>query len=351
MEQSALTARLYLARKVFFLLVVFLPVSYASAQNYRALSASEGPTDVTELRYNEVQFKVAFDSRTKGPLDRQLAFSPHKPWEGGCLGIELDIVQNPATTGSDENWEFVLQSGGEYEENSPSLRQALREIHKWSGNHPGHHVVTIHIAIKGKSSLGDDKLFCEKFDEILANELGIEKIFTPAYLQRDASSLLAAVHQYGWPTLEELRGNFIVVLTGDDSNRLVSRRRMVYTYNEAYKRLAFVDIDHREAKRFSKNISDIENPGYHEGSRVFLNIKFGHGDWIRLANGARKAGLVTRLWKANTRSDWNLARQANVNLIATDMIHDSMWTALARPVDDFPDEVEREEAVAVDTNG
>lgn len=353
MEQIALTARFNLVRKVFILLAFVMPVSYANAQNYRALSADEAPTEATELRYNEVQFKVAFDSHTKGPLDQQLAFSPHKPWEGGCLGIELDVVQNPNLTGSDDDWEFALQNGGEFQKENPGLRQTLRDLRQWSSNHPGHHVVTIHIALKGKSTLGDDKLFCEKFDEVLANELGIERIFTPAYLQRDASSLLSAVQQYGWPTLEDLRGNFIIVLTGDDSNRLVSLRRMVYTYNEAYKRLAFVDIDHREARRFSKNISDIDNPGYREGSRVFLNIKLGHGDWIRLANGARKFGLVTRLWKANTQSDWNLAKQANVNLIATDMIHDSQWTALTTPVEDFRDEVEleMEEAVVVETNG
>ncbi|MFT4551947.1 MAG: hypothetical protein ACI9S8_000568 [Chlamydiales bacterium] len=351
MEKIVLTARFSLVRKVLFLLSLVLPVNYANAQNYRALSANEGHAEVTELRYNEVQFKVAFDSRSKGPLDQQLAFSPYKPWEGGCLGIELGIVQNPKFTGPDDNWEFSLQNGDEFQEESPSLRQTLQEISKWSSNHPGHHVVTIHIAIKGKKIIGDDKLFCEKFDDVLANELGIEKIFTPAYLQRDASSLLSAVQQYGWPTLEELRGNFIVVLTGDDSNRLVSLRRMVYTYNEPYRRLAFVDIDHREVKRFSKNVSDIDNPGYREGSRVFLNIKFGHGDWIRLADGARKLGLVTRLWKVNTRNDWNLAKQANVNLIATDMVHDSQWTALTTPVDDFRDDIEMEEAVVIETNG
>ncbi len=323
-------------RVAFFFAAIMLGIFFQGegiANNIKALSIMENEgKDVGKLRYNEVQFKAASNSRTKGSIEEQLEFHPQEPWRGGCQGLEFPLVQNPNKMKGDEPWEFVVQSGGKYLDFNPTLFETLRKIKKWSENHPGHHVITLHLTLKKGAVYGDDALFCEKLDKILAKGLGLEKIYTPAFLQRDALTLREAVEKYGWPTLDELRDGYIVVLSGDDTNRLIARRRLIYNYTRPYKRLAFVDMDQGAAKHLARNNSDINNPYYKQGMRVFLNIKAGNSFWTKLAHDAHEKGLVTRVATLKSGERWDLAMGANANVLATDHVLNTRWTALASPI-------------------
>lgn len=332
MGQKVFSFRCFCLYGIFLFLFVCLIHGRGYAQNIRALPFKGKETkEMASLLYNEAQVKVADVLPGGLEVEKLLTFFSETSWKGGCQGLSFDIVQNPNRIAFDENWEFVVQRGGKYLSNNPNLRKILKKIRHWSDSHPGHHVITIHINLKQNSTFGDDRVFCEKIDQILAEELSSDRIYRPAFLLRDASNLLEGVKKYGWPSLEDLRGNFIVVLSGDDSKRLVSRRRMVYTYMEPYKRLAFVDVDQEVAERYIKEYKGIKNFYYQEGARVFLNIKYGLSDWEKFSKQASQEGFITRVWKVDSQREWNLVKEAGVNLIATNKVYKSRWASLFTP--------------------
>lgn len=304
---------------------IFSPVY---SQNICPLPFKGDDLSIDELRYNEVQFKAGANPSSVDALLKYLSFAPDEPWQGACQGIELSLVQNPLRVSSEEKWHFVVQESGEFDRSSPDLKDFLREIQLWSERHPGHHVLTIHLNLKKNTTFGEDALFSDKLDELIISELPIEKIYTPSFLQGDEATPMEGVNKHGWPTMKELRNSFIIVLSGDDSKRLVARRRLIYTYTQPYKRLAFVDMDQRPITYGPKNLSDLITPFRQQGMRVFINLKIGPFNWVRLAQQARELNFVTRLWTINNRREWAQAKGANVNIMTTNQIQNVRWTAL-----------------------
>ena len=299
----------------------------------KASSAEDPLSDLDSLRYNEVQFKGAHNSIDRDEsISAQLDWDSKEPHQGGCRGIELDIVQDPKYTGRDETWVFGVQHGGPYTPATPGLVKCLREVRSWSESHPRHHVVTIHIDLKEEATLGEDKIFVQQIDEIFAGSLGKDRIFRPSELKRDAPSLLAGVEKYGWPELKELRGRCILVFSGSDGEEAVQRRRRAYYTTDPRERFAFVDLDQRAAGAHGADECDIKAPYYNEGSRVFVNIELGRKDWTRLGREAHQRGFVTREWKANDEASWRAAREAGINILTTDRIRNYPWASVgARP--------------------
>lgn len=272
-------------------------------------------------RYNDIQMKAAHNSFDKGSLTSQLTFSKSKPWEGGCLAIELDLVQNPEKSSSSDEWEFSLQHGGRFSPSNRSLPEALREVQEWSEKAGDHPVVTIHFDIKETCFYGDDAIFAKKLDSIIEREIPRTKIITPSDIRKDKESLQEAVSSYGWPELGNINNKFIFVLTGEDKDLNVSRRRTAYLDSSNREdHLAFVDIDQRA-------ISSLEEAMEADKNRIFLNVKLGSKKWEELVTKARKKNLVTRIWKANNEDNWNLCSN-KVNIIATDRIFGSPWASL-----------------------
>lgn len=285
--------------------------------------------DLDTRRYDEVQFKAAHNSIDREEtLSQQLDSDPEAPHQGGCRGLELDIVMDPSRAGPKEEWRFGVQHGGAFKENGPKLDQCLREIRDWSKVHPGHHAITIHIDIKEEATLGDDAVFIDQIDALFARELDRDQIYRPAHLQRDAPTLLAGAQKYGWPALGELRGKFILVFSGGDSEGPVRRRRAAYARTRPRDRLAFVDLDQRAAGEGGADECDIQSPYYQEGSRAFVNLQLGRKDWQRLARGAHGRGFVVREWKANDEKSWSEAAAAGVNILSTDRVRGHPWATV-----------------------
>lgn len=282
------------------------------------------------LRYNEIQVKVAHNSVEhyhKWSLIDQISYDPKAPWNGGCLGVELDLVQDPHKIGINENWGFFVQHGGSYSNEQQTLTEALQRLARWSDSNPEHHVMTVHFDLKETCSFGDNELFAEKIDEILVNSIGRKRIFTPYELQGEETSLLEAVQTNGWPSLERLKGRFIFVLTGKDEDDGIGERRDHYV-SGGKRRMAFVDIDQRALCSTEDYAGDdCCHPYFHRGDRVFLNIKRGFGRWEKLSRDSHSLKFVTRLWKANNKEQWNQALHAKIHLISTDKIFSCKWTA------------------------
>ena len=106
----------------------------------------------------------------------------------------------------------------------------------------------------------------------------------------------------GWPTLEELRGRFLFVLTGGEKE--------LTTYTTAAKangRVAFL----------STAVSSASNvPG--EGHIVFYNM---NGENLRFAKNIHKKGLVSRTYYVNDRERWRSAVDYDCHHIATDHVN------------------------------
>ena len=288
--------------------------------------AAEPERPVDRLRWNEVAFKAAHNSiDCTETIPRQLDWDPAVPHDGGCRGVELDIVMDPSRTGPGDDWVFGVQHGGALKASSPRLDECLRLVRAWSAAHPGHDPIAVHIDIKREATLGDDAAFIEKIDVMLGRELGADRIFSPRDLRGRHASLLAAVDADGWPSIGNLRNRFIVVFSGGDLDGPVGRRRRAYLEKGG---IAFVDLDQRAAGASGGDECDIRNPYYNEGSRVFLNVELGRKDWTRLAREGSKRGFMVRVWKANSAETWKLARDARIHIVSTDRITGSPWSTV-----------------------
>jgi hypothetical protein len=287
---------------------------------------------VDDLPYNRVQFKAAHNSIDRDEtLYQQLEWDEGKTFQAGCRGVELDIVADPERLRAEDAWRFAVQHGGDYDPNNPTLRECLAEIKKWSTDHPGHGVITIHVDLKDGACQGVAKVFADKIDEIFGSQLGADSIFKPSQLQRDAANLLEGARKYGWPKLKDLMGRFILCFSGEDSSEIVLDHKKTYATTDAHKRLAFVDADMRHAYITGTDAGYIENEYYQEGWRVFINLQRGRPGWLLLGKRAQEVGgFVTRVWKCNTEESWEDAVSAGINVISTDRLRDHPWARVGK---------------------
>jgi hypothetical protein len=279
------------------------------------------PAQTASPAYNKSQQKGSHNTEQRNEtLTEALLFDKSKPYEAGVRNLEFDLVLSNEYLGPDDDWASTLQHGGAYDWKKATLRDALLILHNWHLADPSHDVVTVSLDLK--NAPGDDIIYTRKVEQTFVETLGRENLYTPGMLQGNADKLLTGARAQGWPTIDKLKGKFILVFTGADSNKKddpVTRRRE-YLSKDTKQRLAFVDIDQRTAG------NDPNKPPYTNDNRVFINIQFGRTGWCDLALAAQKAGgFVTRTYTLNNESDWNTALRAAVNILATDKVRGHSW--------------------------
>ncbi len=277
------------------------------------------PAQTASPAYNKSQQKGSHNTEQRGEtLTEALHFDSNKPYEGGVRNLEFDLVLSNEFLGSDDDWASTLQHDGAYDWKKATLRDALLILHNWHLADPSHDVVTVSLDLK--NAPGDDVIYTRKVEQTFVETLGRENLYTPGMLQGNAKTLLDGALAQGWPTIDKLKGKFILVFTGADSDKddPVTRRRE-YLSTDTKQRLAFVDVDQRKAG------NDLSKPSYTNGNRVFINIQFGRPGWCDLAVAAPKAGFATRVYTLNNESNWNTALRAAVNILATDKVRGHSW--------------------------
>lgn len=300
--------------RIFFKLTV--PLLAATLASAAAL-----PAQTPSSAYNKSQQKGSHNTEQRNEtLTEALLFDKSKPYEAGVRNLEFDLVLSNIYLGPDDDWASALQHGGAYNWKLATLRDALLILHNWHLANLGQDVVTVSLDLK--NAPGDDATYTRKVEQTFVETLGRENLYTPGMLQGDYLTLLEGARAQGWPTIDKLRGKFILVFTGSDSDKKddpVTRRRE-YLSKDTKQRLAFVDIDQRAAG------NDLNGPAYTKGNRVFINIAFGSQGGCELALKAQAAGgFATRAYTLNNESDWNAALRAAINILATDKVKGHSW--------------------------
>ena len=248
----------------------------------------------------------------KQTLAKQLTWHPDHPYRGGSCGVELDIAQHA----SEPRW-CVSHDARYTGSKSAQLARYLGQLDDWSAERNGDHP-PVFINFDLKNSPGDDAAFAESFDLYVRKAMPRSQFFTSADLLNGHATLLAAARN-GWPTLQEVWGRFIGVLSGQQH-----RRSSSYCADPSM-RLCFADRD------VGGDILDGTIDPEAEPNRVIYNFRYDKlAGLTQLIAPEFRDALLFRVYEVNDEDSWNLARSLGVNLIATDQVFVTKWALASR---------------------
>lgn len=259
---------------------------------------------MNDPRYNEVSSKASHNSYQRDEaFTDQLTWHADKTYNGGCSTLELDISQS----GDGQNWSVGHAAG--YRSDFRQLSLFLGELDSWSSANPDHDVITLYLDLKQTRSNN----FPQQLDRYIRAHSRF-RIYSPNLLMGNAASLSEGALLGGWPTLGELRRQFMICVTGNENDKAR------YASTEPGDRLCFAD-------------KDVAPDGRPESSnRVFFNIHIFHRDrekWMRsFAESANRANVITRAYVADSEDNWKDCLSSGCNLIATDRISNHSWATV-----------------------
>ena len=162
-----------------------------------------------------------------------------------------------------------------------------------------------------KAKARDVRTFPRLLDATIDEHLGRDLLFTPGELMGDHDDLVRGAMANGWPTLDELRGRFVLCLSGDEPTKRSYARA-------SRNRLCFADKRLRSGDRLPSTTS---------GDRVFFNFNSTESwDWDRRVRWfAQRQGFVTRMYGVNSEDLWKRVQAAGANMIATDKVRNHRW--------------------------
>lgn len=257
--------------------------------------------------YNQVMFKASHNSYERDePIPDQIHWDFENNYQGGCRNIELDIWRHS------NQWEGLFTVHHESGNKGDNLSDYLRLLVDWHNSNPGHDVISVMLDIK--SSNGNYELFPGEIDWYLKKYFLSQKyLFTPGNILKDGKDLVESI-QDGWPSVDELKGKFMFILSGNEV------WKSYYAEQLTPCNLVFSD------KEFSDNDPTVTPPT--SGNRIIFNFGIYVEDyqiWQLTIPPFRKANFLTRAYLANDAILWDFAKQAGVNIIATDRIVGFPW--------------------------
>lgn len=266
--------------------------------------------DYLKLHYNEASFKGAHNSYQRDEtLIEQITWHEDAPSDAGCRAVELDISQ------SDNGLEWSVGHKSSYDTNYRQLSQFLSELQVWSRNNPDHDVITLYLDLKhvATSTFPSqlDQYICDYLGDYLGDQSARSAFYTPGQLMGDCTSVPEGARTNGWPTLGELRNQFIVCLTGN------AQDKATYAATSPKERLCFADQDESEGSAPSS--ADCVFFNYH----LFSNDADTWGPVFKAASTRQDA--IIRGYVLDGESLWNKALAAGCHVLATDKIKGHQW--------------------------
>jgi hypothetical protein len=144
-------------------------------------------------------------------LDRQM--------EAGVRQVELDVHWNPAR----DRFEVYHVWFADDRTTCETLDVCLAQLRAWSDAHPAHHPIMVMVEPKD-GQLEDEDPFTQPFDaaaydrldEVLLEGFGPERTLTPDDVTLPGRTLRESILTKGWPKVDDVRGQVLFVLDGDD---------------------------------------------------------------------------------------------------------------------------------------
>jgi len=207
----------------------------------------------------------------------------------GTGGMFLDWYVRHDPTGTNDN---CCGSG------DGKLSTCLTDILIWSNNHPNHDVITVFLDKKQGWSGPVDGRNPEHLDFLIENTFPAEKLFRPIDLKGSYNSLREAAQNDNWPTMGDLRGKIIFVLTG---GQLANHNKTQKQYVEARENLAVAFV----APDTDENGDITGTPNQFDSSTddfvVFYNIEIGNE--AQVSATVHDFNYVSRNWDANSSNE------------------------------------------------
>ena len=267
------------------------------------------PYPCEDIPLNRLAFKGSHNSYEwvdKHPgtsLATLLEFDSGSPAEFGCRGLELDLVfvRRP---GVPDEWEVRHEAGFRAplgdprrgDDHTKPFSFWLHQLRDWSAANPAHDPVT--VVLDPKDS-GDDP-----FEAALDPYL-VQHLQAPIVRPSNVSN--------GWPTLAQLRGQFIFVISGGGAQKKMA-------YAKRPDALCFVD---RQAPP-SKTV-----PNADKDPRWFVNRSGVNTDKVLLDLGRRDSRLVVRVYDIKVERVWKKVLQRGANMLATDFMTGTLWATVS----------------------
>lgn len=199
----------------------------------------------------------------------------------------------------------------DFRTNSPTFKQCLQELKKWSESHPDHN--PIFITMNAKDEVMKNPAFSipdkftpgiyDKLDKEIADNLGLDRVITPDKVRGKYKTLEEAVLHQNWPTLKQAKGKFIFLLDEQQpklgeyiSGHPSLKGRVLFTNSQPGTPEAAIYVLN-DAKKDLAQISALVKKGYIIRTR---------------------ADSDTQEARANDKSSFNAAMLSGAQIISTD---------------------------------
>ena len=181
-------------------------------------------TKPSELRLNQIQIIGTHNSYHLRPsreiLETRASLDyGHAPLtaqlEAGVRSFAIDIYQ------SNEAFRVLHVPRIDEGSNCETFDECLGEIVAWSNENPEHIPLIVFIEVKHLNQAIDDLTpmttdGIEELESLLWMKIGEDKLLTPDKVRGTESSLEKAVLTTGWPLLDSVRGQIMVVLNAPE---------------------------------------------------------------------------------------------------------------------------------------
>jgi len=265
-------------------------------------------TPYSQIRYNQVRQKSSHNSfqRDEGVYDQFLY------WRVRSLEFDLhnDKGLSQNLTG---NWYIYHTAVVDEDTTVDKLSDLMTILQGIQRAVPDHEITTILLDLKDD---WDDTHTPEQLDTLLIDALGTNHILRPRDVAT-SNDLQGGIARSGWPHLSSLRGKFVFVLTGGNLSE------------EGSKLKAYVedgDTAHERACFIAPGISTVADITAHDYA-IFFNLKESQAS--ALAPSVFSAGLVSRIYEADSESTFKAMKSDQVHHIATNKINSLVdpWSA------------------------
>lgn len=200
-------------KKLIFSILISMTIISCNAQDtINSIIKHENNCKPISTKYNEVQQISSHNSYDKNGIKPGIIEQANS----GVRSFEFDLHVGDTPYDWDIYHFTHLFSGGD---NCDKLSQCFGLLRQWHNEHPDHEIITIWLQLVDDwKSNGHNEMDLD--NKRLANDFG-NLIFTPQNLltaSHTATDLQDAINKSSWPTLESLKGKFIIVLSGNNQH-------------------------------------------------------------------------------------------------------------------------------------